>query len=106
MTKLDATVLDATVLGVLLPGFAHHVDIGKTFDAVIAYGADGQADMTIPGAAPMQGRWHLLPQGYHVAWKDGPAGDWTITHQAGRLTYVDPAGRAAGHVTRIEPIAR
>ncbi len=100
------TRLDAHVLRVMLPGFIHHVDIGKPDDAIISYAADGQAFMTIPGMPPMQGRWHILPEGYHVAWEGGPSGDWTITHEAGRLTHVDPAGRAAGHVTRIEPVAR
>ena len=29
---------------------------------------------------------------------------WQIAHEAGRLTYIDPTGREAGTVTKIEPI--
>jgi hypothetical protein len=47
----------------------------------------------------------MLAHGYHVAWEGGPAGDWQIAQEAGRLVYIDPTGRNAGHVTRIEPMA-
>ncbi len=97
------TVLDHAVLDVLLPGFTHYVDLGQGAEATISYGAAGQARMVLPGKDPMQGNWHLLPKGYHVSWQDGPSGDWQIAHEVGRLTYIDPAGRAAGTVTRIEP---
>ncbi|MGL4234436.1 hypothetical protein [Tabrizicola sp.] len=98
------TVLDQTVLGVLLPGFTHHVDIGQGADATISYGAGGLARMILPGKPPMNGEWHPLPKGYHVAWHEGPVGNWQIAHEAGKLTYIDPTGREAGTVTRIEPI--
>ncbi len=98
------TVLDQTVLEVLLPGFTHHVDIGQGTDATISYGAGGMARMVLPGKPPMSGEWHPLPNGYHVAWHGGPIGDWQIAHEAGKLTYIDPTGREAGTVTRIEPI--
>ncbi len=99
------TVLDDIVLDVLLSGFTHHVDIGAEADATIGYGAAGLARMVLPGKPPMNGEWYLLPKGYHVAWHGGPFGDWQIRHEAGRLTYIDPTGREAGTVTRIEPIA-
>lgn len=98
------TMLNKVVLEVLLPGFTHHVDIGQGRDALISYGAAGLARMVLPGKEPMTGRWHALPEGYHVAWSDGPAGDWQIAHEAGKLTYIDAAGRDSGTVTRIEPI--
>jgi hypothetical protein len=99
------TVLDDTVLDVLLSGFTHHVDIGAEADATISYGAAGLARMVLPGKPPMNGEWYLLPNGYHVAWSGGPQGAWQIAHEAGRLTYIDPTGREAGTVTRIELIA-
>lgn len=98
------TILDQAVLDVLLPGFTHHIDIGQGMDATISYGAGGLAQMVLPGKPPVNGEWHPLPTGYHVAWRDGPAGAWKIAHEAGRLTYIDPTGREAGTVTRIEPI--
>jgi hypothetical protein len=98
------TLLNQSILEVLLPGFTHHVDIGQGADAAISYGAGGLARMVLPGKPPMNGAWHALPQGYHVAWAGGPAGDWQIRHEAGSLTYVDPTGKDAGTVTRIEPM--
>lgn len=98
------TVLDQTVLNVLLPGFTHHIDIGQATDATISFGVGGLAKMVLPGKPPMNGDWKQLPDGYHVAWSGGPEGAWKIGHEAGRLTYIDPTGRAAGTVTRIEPI--
>jgi hypothetical protein len=98
------TILDQTVLHVLLPGFTHHIDIGQEADATISYGASGLARMELPGKAPMRGEWYPLPDGYHVAWFNGPSGDWQIRHDVGRLIYVDAAGKEAGTVTRIEPI--
>lgn len=98
------TVLEETVLKVLLPGFTHHVDIGQDQDARISYGAAGLAQMVLPGKPPMNGEWRPVPDGYHVAWSGGPEGIWKIAHDVGRLTYIDPAGKEAGTVTRIEPI--
>ncbi|MBL9047788.1 MAG: hypothetical protein JNK34_10870 [Tabrizicola sp.] len=98
-------VLEKPVLDVLLPGFTHHVDIGQGEDARISYGASGLAQMVLPGKPPINGEWKPLQQGYHVAWRGGPAGDWQIAYELGRLTYIDPTGREAGTVTRIEPIA-
>jgi hypothetical protein len=98
-------VLEKPVLDVLLPGFTHHVDIGQGEDARISFGAGGLAQMGLPGKPPMNGEWKPLATGYHVAWMDGPEGAWQIAHEAGRLTYIDPTGREAGTVTKIEPIA-
>jgi hypothetical protein len=98
------TILEESVLSVLLPGFTHHVDVGQGADARISYGAGGLAQMVLPGKDPMHGEWTPLPDGYRVAWIGGPMGDWKIAHEAGRLTYIDPTGREAGTVTRIEPI--
>jgi hypothetical protein len=97
-------VLDQSILDVLLPGFTHHIDIGQEIEASISYGASGLARMVLPGKEPMRGEWYPLPDGYHVAWYGGPAGDWRIKHEAGRLVYVDGEGKEAGTVTRIEPI--
>ena len=97
-------VLEKSVLDVLLPGFTHHVDIGKDEDARISFGAGGLAQMVLPGQPPMNGEWKQLPAGYHVAWSGGPQGEWKIGHEAGRLIYIDPTGREAGTVTKIEPI--
>lgn len=98
------TILDQSVLDVLLPGFTHHIDIGQGSDARISYGAGGLARMVLPDKPPMTGEWTPMAQGYHVAWTGGPQGAWQIAHEAGRLTYIDPTGREAGTVTRIEPI--
>jgi hypothetical protein len=98
------TILQEDILQVLLPGFTHHVDIGQGADASISYGAAGLARMVLPGQDPMTGRWHAHADGYHVAWDGGPIGNWQIKHEVGRLTYIDPTGREAGTVTRIEPI--
>jgi hypothetical protein len=98
------TVLEKAVLEVLLPGFTHHVDIGQGEDTRISYGAGGLAQMVLPGKPAMNGEWQPLPDGYHVAWMGGPEGEWKIAHDIGRLTYIDPTGRDAGTVTRIEPI--
>lgn len=98
------TILDQAVLDVLLPGFTHHVDIGQGEDATISYGAGGLAQMVLPGKPPMNGEWKPLAQGYHVAWMGGPEGAWQIRHEVGRLVYIDPTGREAGTVTKIEPI--
>jgi len=99
------TVLEKSVLEVLLPGFTHHVDIGQGEDARISYGAGGLAQMVLPGQPAMNGEWKPLPDGYHVAWSGGPEGAWKIAHDVGRLVYIDPTGREAGTVTKIEPIA-
>lgn len=98
------SILEKAVLDVLLPGFTHHVDIGKGSDARISFGAGGLAQMVLPGLPPLHGKWTPLSDGYHVAWSGGPQGAWKIAHEAGRLTYIDPTGREAGTVTRIEPI--
>jgi hypothetical protein len=97
------TMLQKDVLEVLLAGFTHHVDIGQGADATISFGVAGLARMLIPGKDVMTGRWHALEDGYHVAWEGGPEGKWQIAHEEGRLTYIDPTGRKAGTVTRIEP---
>jgi hypothetical protein len=97
-------VLETNVLDVLLPGFTHHIDIGQDTDAKMSFGAGGLARMVLPGKPPMSGEWKAQPGGYHVAWAGGPEGAWKIGHEAGRLTYIDPAGREIGTVTRIEPI--
>lgn len=98
------TILEQNVLAVLLPGFTHHVDIGQGEDARISFGAGGLAQMVLPGKSPMNGEWKPMDQGYHVAWSGGPEGAWKIAHEIGRLIYIDPTGREAGTVTRIEPI--
>ncbi|RYI35694.1 MAG: hypothetical protein EON48_00720 [Acetobacteraceae bacterium] len=97
-------VLERNVLDVLLPGFTHHVDIGQGEDARISYGAGGLAQMVLPGKMPMNGEWKPLQDGYQVVWSGGPEAAWKIAHDVGRLTYIDPTGREAGTVTRIEPI--
>lgn len=98
------TVLERSVLDVLLPGFTHHVDIGQGEDALISFGAGGLAQMVLPGKPAMNGEWRSMDQGYHVAWSGGPEGAWQIAHEIGRLVYIDPTGREVGTVTRIEPI--
>ena len=57
------TILDQSVLDVLVPGFTHHVDIGQGLDARISYGAGGLAQMVLPGKPPMTGEWTPLAQG-------------------------------------------
>jgi hypothetical protein len=98
------TILNEATLAVLMTGFAHHVDIGQPTVAVISYPTTSEARMTLPNGTAMTGHWHLLPDGYHVNWTGGPAGTWQIDHAPGQLTYIDPTGRRAGTVTRIEPL--
>lgn len=98
------TVLAEQALAALMIGFTHHVDIGKETDATISYLDDKRAKMVLPGNVTMHGIWHLLPDGYHVAWHDGPAGKWQIDWAPGKMTYLDPTGKAAGTVTGIAPV--
>ncbi len=97
------TVLADKTIAALMIGFTHHVDIGKETDATISYLDHTRAKMVLPGNVTMHGVWHMLPDGYHVAWHDGPAGKWQITSAPGTLTYLDPTGKAAGTVTLIAP---
>ncbi|MEO0542234.1 MAG: hypothetical protein AAFY99_00335 [Pseudomonadota bacterium] len=95
--------LTDTILAILMIGNTHYVDVGADTDAVIYYQSEQVAHMTLPGQDAWIGDLKLMKDGYHVAWKDGPAGDWKITHQAGEFTYIGPDGNAAGTITRIVP---
>ena len=97
------TVLGGKVLAILMIGSTHYVDIGVETDAVIYYPTETVAHMTLPGKAPLKGVVQMKDDGYHVAWKDGPAGDWQIAYEPGKLTYIGPDGKPAGTITRIVP---
>lgn len=97
------TILESVVLTVLLIGNTHYIDIGAGTDAVMYYESEKTAHMTLPGKSAWEGALTMKADGYHVAWKDGPAGDWKIRHEAGVFTYIGPDGKPAGTITRIVP---
>jgi hypothetical protein len=96
-------ILESIVLAVLMLGNTHYIDVGAPTDAVIYYQSDKVAFMTLPGKPTLQGALTMGANGYHIAWQNGPAGNWQIQHQAGKFTYIGPDGKAAGTITRIVP---
>ncbi|MBD3664266.1 hypothetical protein [Sulfitobacter aestuariivivens] len=96
-------LLENIVLSVLMLGNTHYVDVGQKTDAVIYYPSATQAHMTLPGQDPWTGALTMLEDGYHVAWKNGPEGNWQIRHAQGVFTYVGPDGNDAGTITKIVP---
>lgn len=84
-------------------GSTHYVDVGKEVDAIIYYPTPTEAHMTLPGVPAMKGVLKIVADGYHVAWNGGPPGNWQITYQPGKLTYLGPDGKPAGFVTKIVP---
>jgi hypothetical protein len=98
------TPIEAKFLAMMTVGFTHFVDIGKGTDAAIFYESENKVHMQIPGVPNvMHGEWKLLPDGYFVKWKNGPEGKWQISSSLGTFTYIDPAGKPAGTITRIMP---
>ncbi len=97
------TPLTETALAIILIGNTHYVDVGAPTDAIIFYETETVAHMTLPGQSPLVGALDIGLDGYHVAWVDGPAGDWKIAHEAGIFTYLGPDGDAAGTITKIVP---
>ncbi|MEM6339831.1 MAG: hypothetical protein AAF729_01675 [Pseudomonadota bacterium] len=96
-------ILENVVLTVLMIGNTHYVDVNQSADAIIYYPSETVAHMTLPGHAPLKGTVTMQSDGYHVAWEEGPAGDWKIRYEAGTFTYVGPDGEDAGTITRIVP---
>ena len=96
-------ILEKAVLAILTIGSTHYVDIGQDTDAVIYYADESRVHMVLPGGPQMNGDWHLLPNGYHVKWENGPEGDWKISYEPGVLTYIDSDGKSVGTVTRLVP---
>lgn len=86
-----------------LVGTTHHVDIGQPEEAVIYYEDEDTAHMRLPNGDEFRGDWRLTEVGYHVAWKDGPSGEWRVAKTDERIFYVDAAGEDRGDVTRITP---
>ncbi|MEL6678416.1 MAG: hypothetical protein AAFQ51_06890 [Pseudomonadota bacterium] len=95
--------LTGPILAIVMIGNTHYVDVGGATDAIIYYPTETVAHMTLPGRDPLLGDMKMTPGGYHVAWRDGPAGDWQIAHEAGVFTYIGPDGEAAGTITKIVP---
>lgn len=96
-------VLGKTILSIIMIGNTHYVDVGESADAIIYYESPTIAHMTLPGVPPLKGDMEMKEDGYHVAWKNGPAGDWKIRHEDGKFTYVGPDGKDAGTITKIIP---
>ena len=96
-------ILENIVLSVLLIGNTHYVDVGQEADAVIYYESTSVAHMTLPGQDAWRGVMKLNDSSYHVAWEDGPEGEWKIRHEDGAFIYVGPDGADAGTVTKIVP---
>ena len=90
-------------LAILMIGNTHYVDIGESSDAIIFYQTDRIAHMSLPGKDVLVGDMTMNEDGYHVAWKGGPAGNWQIGHQAGEFSYIRPDGQVAGTITKIVP---
>ncbi|MEP3277962.1 MAG: hypothetical protein ABJN26_24580 [Stappiaceae bacterium] len=97
------SVLTSKILAVIMIGSTHYVDVGKDADAIIYYPSETVAHMTLPNGPSMKGVMTLQTDGYHVAWSGGPAGDWKISYEPGKLTYIGPDGNPAGTVTKIVP---
>lgn len=95
------SVLVSKVLAVLMIGSTHYIDVGKGKDAIIYYPSKTVAHMTLPGLPSMKGILTMKSDGYHVAWNNGPAGDWKIKYQPGKFTYIGPDGKPAGTITKI-----
>jgi hypothetical protein len=93
--------LSATVIGVMMVGTTHYVDIGAPREAVIYYEDAEVAHMVLPDGASWTGAWHLTDAGYHVAWEQGPSGDWQLNYTPGRIGYVNSDGQELGTITRI-----
>jgi hypothetical protein len=97
--------LTAAMLALFMTGMTHYVDVGRGTDAVIYYETESRAHMRLPGSdAVLTGDWRLTANGYHVSWRGGPAGDWSIRQtNAGRFEYVDGGGQPRGVITRLQP---
>ncbi|MGD1886705.1 MAG: hypothetical protein ACFB01_06205 [Cohaesibacteraceae bacterium] len=93
--------LSASVMGVLMVGATHYVDIGAPREAVIFYQDEQLAHMVLPDGAAWSGVWRLTDTGYHVAWQDGPSGDWRLNYAPGRIGYVNGDGEELGTISRI-----
>lgn len=97
------SVITGKILAIFMIGSTHYVDVGKDIDAIIYYPTKTVAYMTLPGTPPMKGTLTMKADGYMVAWDGGRAGDWQITYEPGKLTYIGPDGKPAGIITRIVP---
>jgi len=84
-------------------GSTHYVDIGKGTDAIIYYPTETTAFMIIPDGPTMTGVVEMLEDGYRVKWADGPEGNWKISFEPGKITYIGPDGNPAGTITKIVP---
>ncbi|MEM1286816.1 MAG: hypothetical protein AAGH60_00530 [Pseudomonadota bacterium] len=94
--------LSASVMGVLMVGATHYVDIGADTNAVIFYEDEKAAHMVLPNGASFSGAWELTDEGYHVSWQDGPSASWRLNYAPGRIGYVNEEGKELGTVKRIE----
>jgi hypothetical protein len=97
------TDLTGPLLALMLVGNTHYVDVGGAKDAVIYYRDGTTTHMTLPDGKTLHGEWRPTDQGYFVAWRNGPQGEWRIAHSPGEFTYINPKGEPAGRVTRIVP---
>ena len=97
------SVLVGKILAILMIGSTHYVDVGSGSDAIIYYPSETAAHMKLPDVPAMRGTLTMKQDGYHVAWDNGPAGDWQIAWEAGTFTYIGPDGKPAGHITKIVP---
>ena len=96
-------ILSNSALAPLLTGNTLYVALDGGGEAVVHYGSDQTSHMRLPGGKRMTGRWSLRDDGYHVAWRDGPEGDWHIDHVPGRFAYLDGTREKRGEVSRIVP---
>lgn len=96
-------ILPKSTLTTFLAGNTHYVALDGGGDAVIHYGPEQSSYMRLPGGQLLTGRWSLLEDGYHVAWEDGPEGDWHIDHEPGCFAYLDQSRERRGVVSRIVP---
>lgn len=94
-------ILSQATLAVIMVGATHYVDIGAPKDAVIYYESATEAHMVLPDGVSFSGAWRFTDQGYHVDWRDGPSGDWTLSYAPGRIGYVNGEGEELGTITRI-----
>lgn len=89
-------------LAVLMVGATHYIDIGAPQDATIYYESNTVAHMVLPDGTAFSGDWQMTETGYHVAWREGPSGEWKLNYAPGRIGYVNGEGEELGTISRIQ----
>ena len=91
------------LLLVMMLGNTHYIDVGKDQPAIIYYEDEDSAHMRFPNGKSVEGVWRMTESGYYVDWENGPAGEWRIARDQGRMFYVDSKGTDRGNISKIVP---